>query len=107
MLAPSQRFGAMADQAAIARDLEKAIQLARADEDGRTLTCGGIDCKQQRLFVLAWCHHQRACMAMDAADQPRARWAWLGAWAVGCSPPGSAAGEARRLRVQAFHQELR
>ncbi|KAF5830830.1 hypothetical protein DUNSADRAFT_13978 [Dunaliella salina] len=67
------RLGAVADEKLIQKDLETAIQMAEADEDGRTLSCPGVDPKQQRLFVLTWCHHQLGCLARKAMNLPRAK----------------------------------
>lgn len=72
----SQRVGSLSDPQtlrAVQRDLETALRLATKDEDGRTLRCSGVDPKQQRLFVMCYCHHQLARIAHQTKDLAAAK----------------------------------
>jgi hypothetical protein len=53
-----QRFGHLANRTALMQDFQTAIDLAEGDVSGRLLRCEGVDPKEQRSFLLAYCYHQ-------------------------------------------------
>jgi hypothetical protein len=53
-----QRFGHLANRTALMQDFQTAIELGESDTSGRLLRCEGVDPKEQRSFLLAYCYHQ-------------------------------------------------
>ncbi len=53
-----QRFGHLASKQELVADFEQAIRLAEDDDSGKRLRCDGVDPKQQRAFLIAYCAHQ-------------------------------------------------
>lgn len=66
------RFGALADREALVKDYTKAIQLLEEDEDGKNLNTYGVDPKQQRKYLLAFCHYQMGGLMHRMKDFPSA-----------------------------------
>lgn len=64
-----QRFGAKADRDKLVADFKKAIKLAEADKEGvNLLKIEGVEPKEQRDFLLAYCHHQLGSLLHRAKD---------------------------------------
>ncbi|KAL6765923.1 hypothetical protein V8C86DRAFT_2451898 [Haematococcus lacustris] len=53
-----QRFGHLANRLELINDFKQAIDLAEKDVAGKQLNCEGLDPKEQRNYLLAFCHHQ-------------------------------------------------